>query len=66
MYFVVCKCFQFGQGQIFVIWERVNQRINPFSKNKFCKQHESNMAKEEISCMKNGVIALYVHIHLVP
>ena len=25
MYFVVCKCFQFGQGKIFVVWELVNQ-----------------------------------------
>ena len=22
--FVVCKCFQFGQGQNFVVWQRVN------------------------------------------
>ena len=23
IYFVVCKCFEFGQGQIFVVWEWV-------------------------------------------
>ena len=24
IYFVVCKCFEFGQSQIFVVWEWVN------------------------------------------
>ena len=24
IYFVVCKCIQFGQSQIFVVWEWVN------------------------------------------
>ena len=27
IYSVVCKCFQFGQGQIFVVWEWVKPRI---------------------------------------
>ena len=27
IHFVVCKCFQFGQGQIFVAWEWVKVQI---------------------------------------
>ena len=42
IYFVVCKCFQFGLFQILVIWYRVNfssndkivLRVNPFPNNK--------------------------------
>ena len=36
IYFVVCKCFQFGQGQIFVVWEWVEhfyEHCQSYSRN---------------------------------
>ena len=29
IYFVVCKCFEFGQGQIFVVWKWINPALDP-------------------------------------
>ena len=37
IYFVVCKCFQFGQGQIFVIWKWVKAG-SPYHKGHPCPQ----------------------------